>query len=217
MKTIFLVILSLFFLGISFDSPTGFIYAVGIVVYLLRNPLRRVFSFIPHPFGFIGLGIFFGLLTEGFAILDNLKRLPENRILIDADPMRDLFFGFFFYGFFILTWYVLLKRWRFSVWQVFALSGIFGILTEQFNPAVGGPVILLQAIMNPLLGIPMALLIASVYGTFPSIAYLLTKEKFSNERRKIRYQTYCIVLVSFFVQWAIYGNIVLPFLKKILS
>ncbi len=217
MKTIFLVISFLFFLVISFDSPTGFIYAVGIAMYLLRNPLRRAFSFMPHPFGFIGLGISFGLLTEGFAILDNLKRLPENRILIDADPVRDLFFGFFFYGIFIVVWYLFLRRWNFSVKQVFILSGVFGILTEQFNPAAGGPVILLQAITNPLIGIPMALLIAGIYGTFPSIAYLLTKEKFSNGRRKIRYQTYFIVLIGFFVQWAMYGNFILPFLKRILS
>ena len=209
----FLVIL----LVLSVNNPMGLTYAMGVAAYLLQNPLRKFFSFLPHPLDFIGLGIFFGLCTEGFAILDNLKRLPENRILIDADPMRDLFFGFFFYGFFILMWYVLLRRWRFSMRQVFVLSGIFGILTEQFNPAAGGPVILLQVITNPFLGIPMAFLIACVYGIFPALAYLLTEGRFSAKRMQVRWRGYCFAIGALLLQWAIYGNIILPFLRRILS
>jgi hypothetical protein len=163
------------------------------------------------------LGIFFGLLTECFAILDNLKRIPNDRILIDSDPMRDLFFGFFFYGFFIATWYLLLKRFRFSPKQVFIFSGAFGILTEQFNPAVGGPTILLQVLFSPVVGIPMALLIACVYGIFPTSAYMLTESKFGADRHALRFRSGALSFGSLLLQWAIYGNFILPILKRMLA
>lgn len=193
----------------------GLAYVTGVVVYFFRSSLKKVVSRWSHPIGFIVLGIFFGLLTEFFAILDNLKRLPMDRILLDPDPMRDLFFGFFFYGLFIITWYFLLKRFHFSVKQVFLISGIFGILTEQFNPMAGGSVILLQAITNPFIGIPMAFLIACVYGIFPSLAYMLVEEKFQNTRYVGRFRLYGFALGSLLFQWAIYGNFILPILKRI--
>lgn len=216
MKTGLNVLLLIVFLVIGVKSPTGLTYAMGIAVYLFRNPLKQLFLRIPQSIGFIGSGIVFGLLTECFAILDNLKRLPQDRILIDANPFRDLCFGFFYYGLFIVVWYYLLRRSRFSVWQVFLISGLFGILTEQFNPAAGGPTILLSAIFNPLFGIPVAILIACVYGIFPASAYLLTENRFGMERGRATWRAAGIALGILLIQWAIYGNLLLPLLKKIL-
>lgn len=44
---------------------------------------------------FLGFGVFFGLLTEVLAIINNRSLPPEKRILLSPDPMLDLIYGLF--------------------------------------------------------------------------------------------------------------------------
>ncbi len=45
---------------------------------------------MPLSVSFIGSGLFFGLLTEIFAIVNNLHLPPEQRILLSPVPVLDL-------------------------------------------------------------------------------------------------------------------------------
>lgn len=210
----FLSVLLILLLGISWREPMGFVFVFGVGAVLFRDSLTRFSQRVHSSWMFIVFGGAFGLIVEGLAVWSNSVKPASERILIDPDPVRDLFFGFFYYGLFVITWYFLLRRWQFSLWHIFAFSGLFGILTEQFNPVAGGPVILLQALVNPLVGIPLAFLIACVYGIFPSMAYFLTEHAFGH-RTRVTGQTLCVVFIVLFAQWAFYGNVLLPFLKSL--
>ena len=171
-----------------------------IMVYLFQETLKKIFNQLPLPLAFLATGTIFGLLTEFFAVLNNLKLPPDKRILLHPNPAIDLLMGLFYYFLFIVTWYLLLRKIKFSKTAVFIFSGLFGIIVEQ-NGAI-----LFGIFSNPLLGSLMAILVACVYGIFPLLAYTLTEERFI-ERRKVEPQHYLLAAFAFFLFWAIYGNI----------
>ncbi len=152
---------------VALKSPQGMIFPVGLIAWLEQSRLRRWLAPVPFPLAYFVAGVGLGLITEVFAILGNLQRPPGERILLHPDPPVDLLFGVVYYGLFIAVWYGLLGRWRFSAREVFALSGLFGLATEQAGA------IMIGAVTAPLTGIPMALIIACIYGIFPGSAYLL--------------------------------------------
>ncbi len=213
-KNTLLILVLCGLLLVSADEPMSLVFAIGIASILFRKPLLAWSATWQSSWWFVVLGIILGLYTEVCAILGNMHKPEAERILMSPHPAMDVVFGFFFYGLFILTWYAVLRRWNFSLWQVFWISGCFGILTEQFNPAVGGPTILMSAFLNPVLGIPMALLIACVYGIFPTLAYFLTQHTFGL-RKGVSKTGWMLVSSLLFLQWAIFGNILLPILKRV--
>jgi hypothetical protein len=199
-KRVLLWALAVALIIVSLESPQGLIFPMWIVVSLLREKLKKWSDALPLPAAFVVGGLCFGLLTETFAILDNLDLPPEERILLHPTPGVDLLMGFFYYGLFILTWFLLLRKIPFSKKEVFILSGIFGILTEQGGSIVYG------IIANPPLGTIMAFLVMSVYGVFPLLAYMLTEHRFP-ERNKKKPWHYLLPAFAFFLFWAIYGNV----------
>lgn len=215
MKNALLIFALVGLLLLSGDEPMSLVFALGVAGVLFRKSLLVWTAKWRSSWSFIVLGIALGIYTEVCALLGNMERPEAERILLDPRPMMDLAFGFFFYGLLILVWFAYFRHRAFSLWQVFLTSGFFGILTEQFNPAAGGPVILIGVFMNPLSGIPMALLIACVYAIFPTLAYFLTRHTFQARRRAER-RDVALVFFALLFQWAIFGNIILPFLKRIL-
>ena len=84
-------------IGIS-GNPMLLIFPMWIFTYLNREFLRRLVKGVPFSVSFIGFGVFFGLLTEVFAIINNRSLPPEKRILLSPDPMLDLIYGLFYYS-----------------------------------------------------------------------------------------------------------------------
>ncbi len=201
MKRIFLWVLVVILILLSLDSPQGLIFPLGIVVYLFKDKFAVLLGKIPLPVAFMLSGLLFGLMTESFAILENLDAPPEQKILLHPNPAVDLFMGAFYYGMFILAWFLLLRKYSFSKKAVFIISGIFGLFTEQQGAVLDG------IVANPLLGLIMAFLIMSVYGLFPLLAYMLTEERF-NDRQKPTVRHYVFAALALFLFWAIYGNFV---------
>lgn len=175
------------------------IYPMLLVGYLLRRQFAVLVRRLPLPAAFISLGLLFGLLTETFAVLDNLAKPVGTRILLNQNPTLDLLEGVLYYGLFILAWYLLLRAYAFSKTQVFVLSGIFGILSEQAGA------IALGSFTHPLTGILLALVVASVYGIFPFLAYLITEDRFAPRPRPgVRGLVWSVL--AFFLFWATAGN-----------
>lgn len=214
-KKIFLGIALCGLVLIGIKQPMALVFAAGVAALLFAKPLKEWAKNFQASWHFWALGIFFGMLTEIAAIFDNIHKPPQERILLHPDPLADLFLGFFFYTFLIGCWYGLLRCWVFSVSQVFLLSGILGIFIEQFDPAKGGSVIFLNAISNPIAGIPIALLVACVYGIFPALAYFLTWHTFGH-RKPVTLIAFATAGFALFLQWAVYGLLIFPWLKKIL-
>ena len=186
---------------VALKSPQGMIFPVGLIAYLERDRLRRWLTLLPFPLAYFVAGVGLGLLTESFAVLSNLQRPPGERILLHPNPPVDLLFGLVYYSLFMTVWYGLLRRWCFSARKVFVLSGLFGIATEQAGAIMVG------AVTAPLTGIPMALIIACIYGIFPGIACLLTSHRFP-ERPRPPWWAHMVALLCLFLFWAVYGNFI---------
>ncbi len=209
MKTLLLALLGFILTILSFENPMLFIFPLWVFVVLFKVPLTRILAKLPRGWGFVIAGIFFGILTEIFAILNNLDVPPAERILLHPEPLPDLIYGFFYYSFLIFTWYFLLRKINISTKEIFFLTGIFGIFTEETGQ------VFLRIFSQPVTGFFYAIVVAFVYGIFPMLAYLLTKESFSTERKERKLHHYFLVALALFLQYAVYGNVVYQTLEKI--
>ncbi len=190
---------------LSFKNAQGIIFPVAILVMILKDRIKYFFTRFSAGISFIGLGICMGLLTEFFAIISN-SNLPNNqKILLHPDPYIDLLIGLFYYSFIIITWFLILRRYSFNKKTVFILSGLIGVLTEQSGS------IFLEIFLNPISGIPMAIIIACIYAIFPTIAYTISEEQFPKTRIYPKYHHYILAMFMLFIQWAIFGNVVYRF------
>jgi len=193
------------------ENPMLLIFPMWIFTYLGRVTIRKALRGLPLWATFIGAGVFFGLLTEIYAIAENWSLSPEQQILLSPNPVHDLLFGAFYYFLLIATWYLLVRKLTYSKKEIFLITGLFGILTEE-----GGQVFI-RIFTAPIIGLPYALIISLVYGIFPMLAYMISEEKIEgrpNSRFAIRFFVASLVL---FLQWAFYGLLILPALKAVTS
>jgi hypothetical protein len=196
-------------IGVS-RNPMLLIFPMWIFTELNKGRLRRLVRGVPLSVSFIGSGLFFGLLTEVFAIVNNRHLPPEKRILLSPDPTLDLLYGVFYYLMLIVTWYGLIKAFTYSRREVFVLSGIYGILTEEVGQ------VFLRIFQAPVVGLLYALIVSFVYGIFPMLAYLVSEEKIRGPRRgNLLMIRSLAAAVALFVEWAGYGLLVLPALKRV--
>jgi hypothetical protein len=194
-------------MGLS-KNPMLLIFPMWIITALEREPLQRLVRPLPAGTTFIGAGLVFGLLTETFAILNNLHLPPEKRILLSPDPLHDLFFGVFYYLLLIVTWYLLIRAFTYSKTEVFVMTGLYGIMTEEVGQ------VFLRIFRVPVVGLLYALIVAMVYGIFPMLAYMVSEEKLVRPRRANLVVRFLVAAVALFVEWAVYGLFVLPTLKR---
>jgi len=160
---------------------------------------------------FIGSGVFFGLLTEVFAIVNNRSLPPEKRVLLSPDPVLDLIYGLFYYALLIATWYFLVKAFTYSKAEVFVITGIYGIFTEEVGQ------VFLRIFSVPVIGLLYAVIVSFVYGIFPMLAYMVSEEKLGEKKRANVAIRVLIAAPVLFLEWVAYGLVVLPVLKRIFS
>jgi len=184
------------------------IFPMWLFAYLSRKPLRRLVRGVPLSVSFIGFGLFFGLLTEVFAILNNRQLPPEQRILLSPNPWLDLVYGVFYYLMLIATWYGLIKAFTYSKREVFVITGIYGIMTEEVGQ------VFLRIFRVPVIGLLYAVIVSFVYGIFPMLAYMVSEEKLGKPKRGNLLIRFLSAAVALFLEWAIYGLFVLPALKR---
>lgn len=192
-------------------NPMLLIFPMWIFTYLLRSPLRSLLKRLPLAVAYLGCGVVFGMLTELFAVVNNLSVPPEKRILLSPDPWLDLLYGFFYYFCVSLTWYILLRRYPYSKRAVFLLTGVYGIFTEELGQ------VFIRIFTVPVTGALYAVIIVFVYGIFAMLPLLLTEGRFEPTRRPNAFVRIVLAAVGLFVQWAVYGNCILPALKVMTS
>lgn len=189
-------------------NPMLLIFPMWLFTYLSREPLRRLVRGVPLSVSFIGFGLFFGLLTEVFAILNNRQLPPEQRILLSPNPWLDLVYGVFYYLMLIATWYGLIRAFTLSKTEVFVITGMYGIMTEEVGQ------VFLRIFRVPVIGLLYAVIISFVYGIFPMLAYMVSEEKLVTPKRGNLLIRFLAAAVALFLEWAIYGLFVLPALKR---
>jgi hypothetical protein len=197
-------------IGIS-GNPMLLIFPMWIFTYLSRKPLRRMVRDVPFSVSFVGFGVLFGLLTEVFAIVNNRSLPPEKRILLSPDPVLDLLYGLFYYSLLIVTWYILIKGFTYSKKEVFVITGLYGILTEEVGQ------VFLRIFTVPVIGFLYAIIVSFVYGIFPMLAYMVSEEKIGGKKRANVVVRFLVAAPALFVEWAVYGLFILPALKRIFS
>ncbi len=186
------------------------IFPMWIVTYLNREHLRRLVGGVPFSVSFIGFGVLFGLATEVFAIVNNLSLPPEKRILLSPNPIFDLLYGVFYYFLLIATWYVLIKAFTYSKTEVFVITGIYGIFTEEVGQ------VFLRIFTVPVVGLLYAIIVSFVYGIFPMLAYMVSEEKLGRKKANVVVR-FLVAAPVLFVEWAVYGLVILPALKRVFS
>ena len=191
------------------DSPMLLIFPMWIFTYLGRDPIRKAIRGLPLWASFIGAGVFFGLLTEVFAIAENWSLPPEQRILLSPDPFLDIFYGGFYYSLLIATWYLLVRRFTYSKTEIFLITGLLGIFTEETGQ------VFLRIFSVPVVGALYAIIVSLVYGIFPMLAYMVSEEKIDAEPRAGVCGRFLVAALALFVQWAFYGLVILPALKAL--
>ncbi|MFQ5406771.1 MAG: hypothetical protein ACE5DI_06465 [Candidatus Micrarchaeia archaeon] len=109
------------------------VFSFFVLVLLLRPFLKPAIERV--PFGllskFVFVGLVFGLIAEGLAILDNLSLPSEQMQLFHSDVFLDLAIGVGFYAFWAVVWYFLLKKYVFKTLDVFVLGGLWSVVVEQ--------------------------------------------------------------------------------------
>jgi hypothetical protein len=185
------------------------IFPMWIFTSLNREPLRRLVRGVPLSVSFIGFGLLFGLLTEIFAIVNNRHLPPEQRILLSPNPVLDLVYGVFYYLMLIVTWYALIKAFRYSKSEVFVVTGLYGIMTEEVGQ------VFLRIFRVPVVGLLYAVIVSFVYGISPMLAYMVSEEKIVAPKRANLVIRSLVAAVALFVEWAVYGLFVLPALKRV--
>lgn len=191
------------------QSPMWLAFSVWILVYLFRTRLRQWIDRWNLPKPYIGLGVIFGLVIELFAILDNVNLPPDERILLNPNPVADLIMAVPYYLLIGVTWYALLRRFAYTARQVFFVTGVFGIVVEQ-NGAI-----LLGLMGSPIIGGLLALLILCIYGMFPLMAYWLTAHQFDPTRPAVKHRHIFLAGVTIFLQYIVYGLCIFPVLTHL--
>lgn len=166
-----------------FDSENGGVSSILIftifVAVLLWAGLQRWSSKLRVPLFpyFMILSIVFSGLTQWFV------QLEGKETAFSANPYIHFVQALTIYICIMIVWYVALRRRNFSAMEVFCLTGIWGIVFEN-NFAV-------LLTFNPLFW----LFIFPVYGSFATIPYLLTKERFG-KRPAARWKHRILMLIG---------------------
>nr|WP_321497628.1 hypothetical protein [uncultured Methanolobus sp.] len=205
----------LVFLGIiltihGLNEPMNLIFPMWIITYLFKDKLTDFLEKLPLRTSFIGAGVLFGLLTEVFAIVENLPKPAGERILLSQNPVNDIVFGFVYYLFVISAWYLLLRKMKYTGRDVFLITGIYGIFVEETGQ------VFLRIFTVPIFGLLYAIIIMFVYGIFPMLAHMLNENRFSGLGTSV-VKRYSFAFAALFIQYVIYGLFVFPVLISILE
>jgi len=164
-----------------FSKPPGtalLIYTLFVLGVLLRKPITALADRLtgrPEPYLFLTF-LVSGSLTELFAWLNNYLEAAAQPALFHPQLGADLIVGFGFYGGWAFAWIIVLRRYRFTLREVFLVTGIQGIFFEQL-----GAVFLMMVKLfatNPLLSLVFGLYVCAVHGSAAALAVLPWLQRF---------------------------------------
>ena len=158
-------------LTVPWLGTTWLIFTLLAILHFLRERTWSHQWFNGSLYKYVVIGMASAYVTEILAIIDNLKLPPADRILLNPDPITDLYLAMGYYLPFIVYWAIAVRRYDYSWKDVFVIGGITGIFMEQT-----GAVFLS---MNPFAWLYILL----VYGSYKAIPALLHQKGLERRNR----------------------------------
>lgn len=145
------------------------IYSFFVLAYLFKDYFRTKFS--RRPLKFFLLIVLTGLFAEVLAWLNNYLAKRPDPALFHPQLFFDLLIGLSQYGAWALALVILTKKFKYSLWELFILLGIYGVVLEQKG------MIFIQGLTHMPLGLLMWAYIFVVYGSIIALAFVLAGNK----------------------------------------
>ncbi len=183
---------------VTSHNATLLIYTLFIVALLNCQRLSATFARIrlPDAVAFFCAVLISGWLTECFAWLGSYLNRDKTPALFHPQLIPDLILAIGFYGGWALAWLLVLRRWRFTLGQVFVTTGILGIFVEQNGAVV---VAIIASLGNPLVAAILALYVFAVYGAIMGLPYLLAGRRLPGAGQHTGWLKYPTILLGMFV------------------
>lgn len=179
------------------SKPPGtalLIYTLFVLAVLLRKPLNSLAERVggrPEPLLFLAF-LVSGSLTELLAWLNNYLSAAPNPALFHPQLLADLFVGLGFYGGWGFAWIIVLRRYRFTIGEVFLVTGLQGIFFEQLGAVF---IMMVQSLAaNPLLSLIFGLYVCAVHGSAAGLAVLPVLSRFDAPERSRRWVRFPLVI-----------------------
>jgi succinate dehydrogenase hydrophobic anchor subunit len=185
-------------LGLLTDGAASpLIYTLYVLALLNRQRLAGAFARVRLPGGvkYVVVSIISGWLTECFAWLDNYLKRSENPALLHPQLFFDLLLAIGFYGGLGICWWLVLRRWRFTLTQVFLAAGFLGIVVEQDSAVLQA---IIANLANPVAAAILALYVLAVYGSAMALPYLLV-EKSLHMGQRSGWLKYPVAIAGMFI------------------
>ena len=194
-----------------FGKPTDPLllpYSLFVILYFFKNridPLKRIS--IPSGLKLALLIIIIGLGVETLAWANNYFARRENPILFHPQLVYDLLIGLAMYGGWAVGWNLILKKFRFSLKELFLLQGFFGIMIEQQGQ------IFIKGLTAMPVGLLMWIYVFLSYAPIMGLSYLFVEKQFSNTNKSNSFLKYFVAIfllvtinISFFLIWGLILN-----------
>jgi len=185
MNNVLLIIIALFTLFVFNEAGPIWVFSVFILFYIFRNKIKVKLSLLKY----ILFALITGLFIEALAIINSLKLPIEERALFSPYPIPDLIFAIGYYSFFALGIFFILRKYKFSLKELFIIGGIFGIFAEQH-----GLVFLSFNSIN-------YLYVFLSYGSFIALPYLIFFRDFKKLKRKQTNLKYLFIILALIVSY----------------
>ncbi|MDD5370683.1 MAG: hypothetical protein PHQ40_16495 [Anaerolineaceae bacterium] len=157
----------------SINSPVLLPYPLFVLTYLCGWRLPQIGT--PAVRLLLATMLSTTILETG-AWLDNYLKNAPAPILLHPQLIPDLMISIGIYAAWWLTWWLILRRYHFTVLQVFLTTGLYGVLLEQ-----QGKVFLAGLAQFPL-GVGLWLFVAVAYGSTMALAFFLVRDSFTAVR-----------------------------------
>jgi hypothetical protein len=155
------------------------IYSLFVVAVFARRPIEaaavRLRLTRPLAFGLVILAS--GLLTETLAWTSSYLVGDLEPALLHPQLVYDLLLSPVVYGGWALAWPLLMRRWNFTLAEVFAVQGVYGILLEQQGA------VLRQGLASLPWGVILWAYVFLVYGSAIGMAYLPFERTYAADPR----------------------------------
>jgi hypothetical protein len=116
------------------------------------------------------------IILESGAWLSEFLKNSTEPALFHPQLIPDLIMGIGFYAAWWLTWWLVLRRFRFTVSQVFITTGLYGVVIEQQGK------IFLMGLQTMPAGLLLWAFIFIAYGSTMALAFWLVRDDFTTGR-----------------------------------
>jgi len=136
-----------------------------LITYYLRKPISLLLRIVPNKAG-------------RFVLLGVLSTMFAETVYIFSKPMHpnlfwDLLLTLPCYTFWMIIWYIVLKKYNFSVKEAFILGGFHGFIIEGVMNGI---------LFDPFQAIFWLPLFVTLYGLFFIVPYVVLKNDFTEQR-----------------------------------